>query len=385
MNEVTEDQKQRLQVMDKSYRPFLVVVLLFSLYMTYNILRPFAHTIIFAIILASMFYPLHTWLARLCRGRNSLAALISILVITFVIVLPLLVFSLALISQAVQSINLVNDWIRAGNLQKIMEDTRIVTYTAWLQEHAPFIDLQKLDIQGNILQFSKNFGQFLLSQGANFLGDMLGVVARFFIMMFIIYFLLRDGSQMVDKIKYLAPLREDQEDRIIERIRAVARSALLGSFLVALGQGVSGGIGLSMVGIPGFFWGAMMGFTSLIPLIGTALIWVPAVIYLALLAKWKSMVFLVLWCVLVVGSFDNFLRPYLMKGQAGMSPFYIFLAIIGGVQYFGLPGIVYGPLILTFAMVMLYIYQIEYRDLLVGLKGEEPTPGKIEEPGQRPG
>ena len=94
------------------------------------------------------------------------------------------------------------------------------------------------------------------------------------------------------------------------------------------------------------------------------------------------MVFLVLWCVLVVGSFDNFLRPYLMKGQAGMSPFYIFLAIIGGVQYFGLPGIVYGPLILTFAMVMLYIYQIEYRDLLVGLKGDEPDPGMTEEAGR---
>ena len=117
--------------------------------------------------------------------------------------------------------------------------------------------------------------------------------SRFFIMMFIIFFLLRDGAEMVEKIKYLAPLREDQEDRIIERIRAVARSALLGSFLVALGQGLSGGIGLSIVGIPGFFWGAMMGFTSLIPLIGTALIWVPAVIYLALLGKWKSMVFLV--------------------------------------------------------------------------------------------
>lgn len=383
MNEVAEKQKQRLQVMDKSYRPFLVVVLLFSLYMTYNILRPFAHTIIFAIILASMFYPLHTWLARLCRGRNALAGLISILVITFVIVLPLLVFSSALISQAVQSINLVNDWIRAGNLQKIMEDTRIVTYTAWVQEHAPFIDLQKLDIQGNILQFSKNFGQFLLSQGANFLGDMLGIVSRFFIMMFIIFFLLRDGAEMVERIKYLAPLREDQEDRIIGRIRAVTRSALLGSFLTALGQGVSGGIGLSIVGIPGFFWGAMMGFTSLIPLIGTALIWIPAVIYLALLAKWKSMVFLIVWCVLVVGSFDNFLRPYLMKGQTGMSPFYIFLAIIGGVQYFGLAGIIYGPLILTFAMVMLYIYQIEYRDLLVGLKGDEPESVMMGEPVRR--
>ena len=367
---------------EKRHRPFLLAVVFFSLYLTLLILRPFAHTIIFAVILASLFHPLHSRLAAWSGGRRSLAALISILVITFVIILPLLVFFSALTTQAVQSINRVNDWIRAGNLQQLMQDGRMETYTAWLEQRASFIDLKKIDIQGNILQFSKNFGQYLLSQGATLLGDVLGIVSRFFIMMFIIFYLLRDGTEMVQKIKDLAPMREEQEDRIIERIRAVARSALLGSFVVALGQGISGGIGLSMVGIPGFFWGAMMGFTSLIPLVGTALIWVPAAAYLALLGKWKAMAFLVAWCVLVVGSFDNFLRPYLMKGQSGMSPFYIFLSIIGGVQYFGLAGIIYGPLILAFAMVMLYIYQVEYQDFLLALRGEVVGPSSGNEPGK---
>lgn len=382
MNEPAENLIPCQNPTDKRHRPFLLVVVFFSLYLTYLILRPFAHTIIFAIILASMFHPLHTWLVRRCGGRSSLAALLGIMVITFVIILPLLVFFSALTSQAVHSINQVNDWIRAGNLQRLMEDGRMAAYSVWLEEHASFIDLKKLDIQGNILQFSKNFGQFLLAQGANLLGDALGIVSRFFIMMFVIFYLLRDGAEMVQRIKYLAPLREDQEDRIIDRIRSVARSALMGSFVVAVCQGVTGGIGLSIVGIPGLFWGAMMGFTSLIPLIGTGLIWLPAVAYLALLGKWKAMSFLIAWCVLVVGSFDTFLRPYLMKGQAGMSPFYIFLAIIGGVQYFGLAGIIYGPLILAFAMVMLYIYQIEYRDLLLGLKGDESEPLRQDQAGK---
>ncbi len=104
------------------------------------------------------------------------------------------------------SINQVNDWIRAGNLQRLMEDGRMAAYSVWLEEHASFIDLKKLDIQGNILQFSKNFGQFLLAQGANLLGDALGIVSRFFIMMFIIFYLLRDGAEMIQRIKYLAPL-----------------------------------------------------------------------------------------------------------------------------------------------------------------------------------
>jgi predicted PurR-regulated permease PerM len=107
------------------------------------------------------------------------------------------------------------------------------------------------------------------------------------------------------------------------------------------------------------------GFSSLIPIVGTSLVWVPAVIYLVLLAKWKAALFLAIWSVVLLGSIDNFLRPFLMKGEGRMSPFYIFLAIIGGVQYFGLLGILYGPLILSFAMIMLYMYGAEYREDLL--------------------
>jgi predicted PurR-regulated permease PerM len=167
---------------------------------------------------------------------------------------------------------------------------------------------------------------------------------------------------MVERGRYFSPLRKDQEDRILTGVRVVAKSVLLGTFLTALCQGLVGGIGLALVGIPGLFWGTVMGFSSLIPLIGTALVWVPAAVYLVLLGKMKAAAFLAVWCVVLVGSIDNFLRPFLMRGEAKMSTFYIFLAIVGGVQYFGLTGILYGPLILSFAMIMLYIYGVEYED-----------------------
>jgi predicted PurR-regulated permease PerM len=118
-----------------------------------------------------------------------------------------------------------------------------------------------------------------------------------------------------------------------------------------------------------------MAFTSFIPVVGTALVWVPAVGYLLLLGKIKSAIFLATWCAVLVGSIDNFLRPFFMRGQADMSTFYIFLAILGGVQFFGLAGIIYGPLILGFARVMLYIYQIEYRDFLEERPPAGPPPG----------
>ncbi|MEN6486922.1 MAG: AI-2E family transporter, partial [Syntrophobacteraceae bacterium] len=227
------------------------------------------------------------------------------------------------------------------------------------------LDLNKLDIPSNLLQLSKNLGQFLLSRVGTLLGNAASLFTHFFIMIFVVFYLVRDGEKMIDQARYFSPLRAEQEDRILDGTRLVARSVFVGTFVTAICQGLVGGIGLAIVGIPGLFWGTVMAFSSLIPVVGTSLVSLPAIIYLILFGSWKSAVFLALWCALILGSIDNFLRPFLMQGGSKLSPFYIFLAIIGGVQYFGLIGILYGPLILTFAMIMLYIYEVEYREDLL--------------------
>ncbi len=356
----------------RGYRPFLLVVLFFSLYLVYLILGPFMDTLIFAIVLASLFYPLQVYFVRFYRGRNSLAALTIIFIITFLLVIPVFVFVSALVSQGLDSVNKVHEWVRAGNLHKITEDPRILAYSAKLTERFGFLELKKLDVVSNLLEFSKNLGQFLLSKGATLLGNVASLVTHFFIMIFVVFYLVRDGYEMLQKGRSLSPLREEQEEELLHGIRAVAKSVLLGTFLTALCQGLVGGIGLAIVGIPGLFWGTVMGFASLIPIVGTALIWIPATVYLIILGNMKSAIFLALWTILLAGSIDNFLRPFLMRGEGRMSPIYIFLAIIGGVQYFGLVGVLYGPLILSFAMIMLYLYGAEYRgDLLSESKNTE--------------
>ncbi len=363
----------------KGYRPFLLIVLFLSLYLTYLILQPFLDILVLAIVLASLFYPAQIYLRRLYRGRETLAALTVVFIITFVIVIPVFLFTTSLISQGLDSLNRVNEWLRAGNIPKVVEDPRFASYLNWVQERFPAFDLNKLDIPRNLLDLSKNVGQFLLSKGATILGNVAHLVTRFFIMIFIIFFLVRDGKDMVEKGRYFSPLRKDQEDRLLDGVRVVARSVLLGSFMTSLLQGLVGGIGLSLVGIPGLFWGTVMGFSSLIPVVGTALIWIPSVIYLLILGKTSSAIFLALWCMLLVGSIDNFLRPFFMGGEAKMSPFWIFLAILGGVQYFGLTGILYGPLILSFAMIMLYIYGVEYQEELGAQDKHMPDLIHIEE------
>lgn len=348
----------------RGYRMFLLLILCLSFYLAYLILFPFLDTLIFAIVLASFFYPLQVFLVRSLRGRKNLAAFVIVFIITFLIAIPVFFFILGLVGQGKEIVNKADEWLRAGNIQKLTEDPRINENIAWLQTRLPFLKFDRTDIANNLIRLSRNLGQYLLSYGPTIVGNVASLLAHFFIMVFIAFYLVRDGAEMVRNARYFSPLRVDQEDRIIDGIRVVAKSVLLGTFLTAVCQGIAGGIALTILGFPGLFWGTMMGLTSLIPLVGTHLVWVPIALYLVLLGKFKSALFLALWSIVLVGSIDNVLRPFLMKGKSKMSPFYIFLAILGGVQYFGMKGILYGPLILSFAMIMLYIVGVEYRDEL---------------------
>ena len=319
-------------------------------------------------MLASIFNPLQVYLERRLKGRKNLAALIIVLIITFVIAIPVFVFTSTLVAQGLDTVNKTNDWVRAGKLQQLVQDPRINEYLAKLQERFPFLEVNKADISNDLLSLSKDIGQFLLGKVASILSNVATLVAHFFVMIFIAFYLVRDGGEMVSSIRYYLPLRAEQEDRIINGIRVVTKSVLLGTFLTAICQGLAGGIAFAILGFPGLFWGTMTALASLIPLVGTYLIWVPIALYLVLLGEFKSAVFLAIWSIVASGIIENFVRPFLMKGKSKMSPFYIFLAILGGVQYFGLKGILYGPLILSFAMIMLFIYGVEYRDDLIEYK-----------------
>ena len=373
-SDIAQQRARRL----KGYRTFLLGVLAVSFYLAYLILFPFIDTLVLAIVLATMFHPLQVFLERRLKGRKNLAALIIVLIITFVIAIPVFVFTSTLVTQGLDTVNRTNDWLREGKLQQLAQDPRINDFLVKMQERFPFLEVSKAEISNDILYLSRTIGQFLLGKVASILSNVASLVAHFFIMIFIAFYLVRDGREMVNNIRYYIPLRAEQEDRIINGIRVVTKSVLLGTFLTAICQGLAAGVAYAMLDFPGLFWGTMTALASLIPLVGTYLIWVPIALYLVLMGEIKSVVFLAIWSIVASGIIDNLVRPFLMKGKSKMSPFYIFLAILGGVQYFGLQGILYGPLILSFAMIMLFIYGVEYREELIESKhlGER---GAVEE------
>ncbi|TVM17344.1 AI-2E family transporter [Oceanidesulfovibrio indonesiensis] len=346
-------------------RPFLLIILFFSLYLAFSILKPFLSTIIFAIILAALAYPVHKRLVSTFRGKKNLAALTTVLLLTLVIVLPLFLVGSAMVSQGLDFVATVRKWIDAGGMDQLTDRSIIDRTLLWVDTNLPFVELRNIDFQSGLLALTQRLSEQFLKQGYEVVGNFASLVMRFMIMIFIAFYLVRDGGEMVKAVKHLSPLRERQEDRIFTKVRAVARSVLMGSMLTAALQGFAAAIGLAIVGVPAIFWGTMIAFSSLIPVIGTALFWVPITGYLVLTGAYTSAIFFGLWCAIVVGSIDNFVRPYLMRGEGGMSPFYVFLAIVGGIQVFGLAGLLYGPLIIGFAMVMLLIYEEEFREVLL--------------------
>lgn len=344
-------------------RPYLLGLLLFSLYLAFLVLRPFLHTIIFAVVLASLFRPLHNRIQERVR-RPNIAAGLSVTAITFCILIPLILFASALAAQGVQVTEQIREWFAQGGLEQLRTHPYLTSVWDFVQQRLPMLDLQGIDLRGNILDITRKSSEFLLSNSASILGNVAGFIVNFGIMLFILFYVLRDGRDMLVNIKHLSPLREEQENRILNNLRDVTYSVFAGSLFTALLQGLVSGVGMAIVGIPALFWGTMLAFSSLVPVVGTALIWIPCTVYLVLMGSYNSAIFFGLWCAVLVGSIDNFVRPFLMKGRGNLSTFFIFMAILGGVNIFGVSGLLYGPLVFGFAWIMLRLYQDEYVDEL---------------------
>ncbi len=344
---------------------FLFLLLIGVMVSILYILLPFIHAIVLAIALYLLFSPLNERiLRRIGKDRRILSSFLSCAIVVCLVVIPLFLLTGAIIAEGARSFNSIAEWAKEGGLAKISETKIISIMQAYFQKYLGFIDLSKFDLHGSVLSVSKQTGQFLLAQSSNILSNLTSIFVTFFLMIFLLYYLFKDGNRMGENLIHLIPLSRSQIRKLSDNIRELTRVTLKGNLITALAQGVAGGIALAIAGLPAFFWGAMMAFASLIPVVGTALIWIPAMIYLLINQRWGMAIFFTLWNIIVVGSIDNFLRPYLIGGQTGLSPVFLFFAILGGIAAFGFVGLLYGPLIFGLSGVLLYLYKIEYEEYL---------------------
>jgi len=350
---------------------FLFLLIIVVLVGCYNIIRPYLHTIILAMILAVIFSPVNKKLETLLKGRKNTAAAFSCILLTLVVVLPVLFMLLAIIQQGIDSFEAIYTWVETGKYHALSSHPLVTRLVDWgqgvlpdIERFFPDFNVQALRFDEAILNVTRTIGKALLNQGGSLAGSLTSFVGKFFLMLFAFFFFVRDEEVIFDSLLHLIPLSSSQESRIIDKIRTVSKSALLGTFVTALAQGLAGGIAFWVTGLPALFWGIAMAFASLVPLVGTALIWIPAAIFLLISGHWGYAIFMTVWSVVVVGMIDNIVRPLFMQGSADMSTLLIFFSILGGINYFGLIGLLYGPIIFGLAMVLLYIYSIEFDEFL---------------------
>ncbi|EPR31391.1 protein of unknown function UPF0118 [Alkalidesulfovibrio alkalitolerans DSM 16529] len=365
---------------DAFFSWFPILLLLFGLWLLYGIFAPFLDAIIFAAVLAALFSPLFAWTVERVGGRRNLSALLILLLAVVCILIPAMLFLGGLVAQGREALAQINVWLRSNDLELLLKDGSVARWLAWVQEHVPGLDLSHMDIPSRLLGFTQTVGQKILTMSTQILGNAVLFIIHFALMLFFLFYFLKDGKEWLERLKYLLPMRLEQADAVADRLRKVCKAVLVGGLLVATLQGIVGGVGLAMVGLPGLFWGTMMGFASLIPLVGTGLIWVPACLWLLILGKWQASLFLAAWCGIIVVQIDTFLRPYFMKGSSQVPVLFIFLSVIGGVNAFGPAGILYGPLVLAFATTMIKIYDQQYAHVLSVRERPQNGGGVVEAP-----
>lgn len=364
--------KTKLEMPDSRSRTYFLMALLgTSLFGCFKILQPYLGPILLALIFAIVFHPIHARIEKMIKGRKNLAASISCILLMTAFVMPFFLITAAAIQQGIESARSIIEWVNMGGIELLMQKPFVASLMneihdrfIQLQKLFPDLKIKKMDMASRMMGLSSWLLSFLTDQASVILKNVTAMIGSFVLMLFVFFFLIKDYDSILEGILHLSPLSTSQEKRILTRIKDVSSSALLGTLVTGVAQGIAGGFALWICGLPGLFWGGVMAFASLIPVIGTALIWIPATIYLVISGSTGYGIFLGVWCLVVVGMMDNFVRPIFMKGGANMSTALIFLSILGGINLFGIMGILYGPLVFGIALVLLYIYEAEFGDFL---------------------
>ena len=319
-----------------------------------TILLPFFGAILWGAILALLFSPLYRWLLPHVSQRPTLAALITMLVVLFIVVLPLLLVAASLVREAA----MVYAQLQSGEFKPEL-------YLRGVFDRLPTGITDVLDrfglatfgtLQRRIILVLTQGTQYIATQTFNVGQNTFEWVASGFITLYLSFFLIRDGNAVARAIWLTVPLASDHKRVLLDKFTTVIRATVKGNLLVAAIQGALGGIGLAVLGVPGAsLWAVLMAVMSLLPAVGAALVWLPVAVYFLLIgALWKSLA-LTLYGVLVIGLADNLLRPMLVGKDTRMPDYVVMITTLGGMAVFGINGFVLGPVIAAMFIAVWHI------------------------------
>lgn len=328
----------------REQRGMLRVVLALTALALAVILAPFYGALLWAVIIALLFAPMQRWLRRRLRGNRTLAALLTVLVVLLIVVLPLLVVGAGLMSE----VNAFYEGVQSGAIKP-------ATWVHQVFERLPPAVTELLDrlgignerlLERKLQGLYAQLGQFLAQGALSYGQHTVKGVAALFVMLYVAFFLLRDGAELAITLNDSLPLAPRHKRLLRHKFKAVIRATVKGNLLVALLQGGLGGLAFWVLGLPGALVATvLMMFLSLLPAIGAALVWAPMALFLLIDGRVAAGLGLMAWGTIVIGLVDNLLRPVLVGQDTRLPDWVVLMTTVGGMAVFGVNGFVIGPLI----------------------------------------
>lgn len=325
----------------------LLAVLLAALYICWLIFQPFFNVLLWAAVLAVVFYPMHRRILARTK-KPSLAAACSTLLVILLILLPVTFITVAVVRE-------LSGAAAAFQASDRTWSTSLPPGAAWLLERVShYVDLDRESARTFVVSRMQTWGTALAASTLVVVGGAVGAVAQVLLVIFTLFYFFRDGDRIQAAAYEMVPLQRMQWQDILTRTQEVIGATVYGVLAISAIQGTLGTFIFWALGLPSpLLWGVVMFFLSMIPMAGAFLVWVPAAAYLALTGAYVKAVILVVWGVLVIGSIDNILSPRLVGRRASLHELLIFFAVLGGLQVFGVLGLVLGPVVVAMTLALI--------------------------------
>jgi predicted PurR-regulated permease PerM len=328
---------------------------------------PFLEPLLLGALLAGLFHPLYRWVTRLVGGRQSFGAVLTLLVLFILVLVPVSAFLGIVVQQALSVSDQAIPWLRQH-----LGAASTFNLHDWLVQRFPTL-ADYVPSQEQLVQqagtAAKSAGTFLVTVLSRMTATTAAVILNLFIMLYAMFFFFKDGQKILERIFYYLPLSDEDETRMLARFTSITRATIKGTVVIGIIQGALAGMAFWMAGIQGAaFWGTIMTILSIVPGIGAALVWVPAVIILFVNGQYVAATLLLAWCAAVVGTIDNFLRPALVGRDAKMPDLLILIGTLGGLFLFGPIGFIVGPIVCGLFLTVWDIYGVTFKGVLPPVK-----------------
>lgn len=337
----------------KGFLLFLVIGILF---LCYKVFAPFLDEILISAVLVSIFYRPYEYLVKVFRGHKHFAALVMCVLIILIVIIPFTNFVIYAAEKSIVGYGQILDYTERLDFGSISNNHFL--------ERARTLGLNQETIKDILVDLAKKTKNWLVGGAASLIKGATSFFVSVVLVLFTMFFFFVDGEKMVERLMYLTPLPNKYDKSLFSKFRSVSYSTMISTFVTAIAQGLIGAFGFWVVGLPAFFPSIAMALFSLLPYFGTGIIWAPAAVYLLVTGRIWEGIFLIVWGAAVIGTVDNLIRAYIIKGKAQVHPIFLIFSIIGGIALFGFWGVVFGPLIISLAVTILNIYEVEYESVL---------------------